>query len=198
MLRILVADEAELILVLQESYLKRAGCEVLTAGSSAEILDRARECRPDLVVASVVAGGDGAIEGCRRIKADPALAGARVVLLAAEGHEEVCRAAGADAVVRLPMDREDLLAAFRRCIEVRERETGRRALSTRVEVFGKKPDSVAYTKDISVDGLFLKSKESFAVGDRLQLVFALPDDFQATIRADAEVVRVVSPIATPP
>ena len=60
-------------------------------------------------------------------------------------------------------------------------------------VLGGEPEGVAYTKDISVNGLFLKTRQPLEEGSRLQLAFDLPAADQPTIRVDAEVVRVVAP-----
>lgn len=191
MTRILVADEAELLLLLQGSYLNRAGWEVLTAGSAEEALRKARAGAPDLVLIDAAIDGSAGIDCCRRLKADAGLGHLPVVLVARQGEREACLAAGADEVVCRPLSREKLCAAVGRTLRVPARASRRRSLSVRVDYFAADREGTAQTKDVSEDGLFLKSRDPFRVGEELQLIFALHAGGRPTIRASGAVARGV-------
>ncbi len=69
--KVLLADDAELLLDLEKKILVREGVTVLTAGNGREALDLVRRERPDLVFLDLdmpVMDGD---ECCRRIREDP-------------------------------------------------------------------------------------------------------------------------------
>jgi DNA-binding response OmpR family regulator len=61
-------------------------------------------------------------EVCRRIRAEPALAGVRVLMLSAKGRETEVKKGlelGADAYVTKPFSTLELVAEVRRLLEVR-------------------------------------------------------------------------------
>ena len=114
---VLVADDDEDILLLVATRLRRDGFEVVQARDGAEALAAARERRPAVAVLDVgmpVLDGLGALA---EIRADPALAGLRVLLLTAKAQERDVRAgieAGADGYVKKPFSPAELAERVRR------------------------------------------------------------------------------------
>lgn len=192
MARILVADDEELILLLQESFLRRDDCELLGSKGREETEAKVRADRPDLVVIDAQMEGGSGIEACRSLKTDPELSGLPVVLVTDGSARRACEAAGADAVVARPPRREEILGAMQRFLGFSVRASERRAVSLRVQFFAAGGDGVGYTKDLCAGGLFLKSRESFRAGESLQVIFDLPSPERPTIRADGKVVRRVA------
>jgi CheY-like chemotaxis protein len=122
--RVLVADDEEDIRLLVCLAVGRAGCTVVGAvADGAEALASARTLLPDLVVLDVSMPEATGLEVCEALRADPATAGCRVLLLSAGASpDDVARglAAGADAYLPKPFTVAGLIA------EVRELTAGPR------------------------------------------------------------------------
>jgi CheY-like chemotaxis protein len=116
--RVLVADDEEDIRLLVAVAVRRAGCAVVAAvadGTAALAATRAE--RPDLVVLDVSMPGATGLEVCAGLRADPATASTRVLLLSAGASpDDVARglAAGADAYLPKPFTVAGLVEQVRR------------------------------------------------------------------------------------
>jgi CheY-like chemotaxis protein len=191
MTKILVTDDEELILMLQESFLRRADCEVVTAGSAEETLSRAAAERPDLIILDAGTERATGLDSCHRLKADPELREIPVLLVADPAQQGDCFAAGGDAFVARSEVVDQLRGAIHERIGMGVRAAERRVISVKVDYFAGDREGVGYTTDISEHGLFLKGKEAFEIGDLLQLIFGLPASERPVIRASGRVVRAV-------
>ena len=115
--RVLVADDEDDIRALVALAVGKAGCTVLASvadGSAA--LDVARVQLPDLAVLDVSMPGATGLEVCSALRADPATAGIRILLLSAGASlDDVAAglAAGADAYLAKPFRVADLVAQVR-------------------------------------------------------------------------------------
>jgi CheY-like chemotaxis protein len=113
---ILVADDQEGHLMLIEMLLSIDGHEVVTVNDGREALEWLAANTPDLAVLDVQMPFVDGIEVCRRIKAVRRLKHVPVVILTAmrdEGKLESARIAGADAIVRKPLEGKDFRATVR-------------------------------------------------------------------------------------
>ena len=90
---ILVVDDEPDLLELVRFNLDRAGFRVETAATGEEALARLRRSIPDLVVLDLMLPDLSGEEVCRRVRADPGLAGLPVIMLTASS-EEVDRVVG--------------------------------------------------------------------------------------------------------
>jgi DNA-binding response OmpR family regulator len=115
--RVLVADDEEDIRLLVCLAVRKAGCTVVAAvGDGNEALRAARADHPDLVVLDVSMPGATGLEVCEALRAHPATAGCRVLLLSAGASpDDVARglAAGADAYLPKPFTVAGLVAQVR-------------------------------------------------------------------------------------
>ena len=115
--RVLVADDEEDIRLLVCLAVRKAGCTVVAAvPDGAQALRTARAERPDLVVLDVSMPGASGLEVCAALRADPATAGSRVLLLSAGASPaDLARglAAGADAYLPKPFTVAGLVAQVR-------------------------------------------------------------------------------------
>jgi CheY-like chemotaxis protein len=116
--RVLVADDEEDIRLLVSLAVRKAGCTVVAAvADGAQALRSARTERPDLVVLDVSMPGATGLEVCAALRADPATAGCRVLLLSAGASpDDIARglAAGADAYLPKPFTVAGLVDQVRR------------------------------------------------------------------------------------
>jgi two-component system alkaline phosphatase synthesis response regulator PhoP len=188
--RILLVDDLLPFIELQKNYLKRTTCRILTARTGAQALKVCRMDRPDLIVLDEAMPGMDGIEACRHLKADP-MAG-RIPIVVVTGQ------AGCDGVLIKPFDGPAFLEMVRRFVPLLERNEGRIPVSCRVEFTAPSGSYTAYTRDVSLHGLFLKSPRPFAIGARLRLTLHLPMRAQAegprtttSLSLEGEVRRVV-------
>src|SRR5262245_66654038 len=102
---VLVADDHAEVRQLIVWVLRPSALAVVEAADGDAALAAARRVRPDLVLLDVVMPGRDGVAVCRALKADPATAAARVVMLTAETTPEVvaeAAAAGADGYLTKP------------------------------------------------------------------------------------------------
>jgi DNA-binding response OmpR family regulator len=114
--RVLIAeDEASIVLSL-EFLMRQCGYETRTARDGASAIGCIEDFRPDLVLLDIMLPGKSGFEVCEFIRAQPALAATRVLMLTARGSpidEARGRAAGADDYVAKPFATRDLVARAR-------------------------------------------------------------------------------------
>ena len=109
----LCADDDEDILSLVSLRLERAGYRVARARDGEEALEQARSLRPEVIVLDVMMPRRTGVEVLGELRADPALAGIKVILLSARVQEsDVDRGleAGADAYLAKPFKAPELVA----------------------------------------------------------------------------------------
>lgn len=114
--KVLIADDEPNILISLEFLMQREGHAVSVARDGDEALAAIRSDRPDLVLLDVMMPGKSGFDVCQAVRADPALAGTRIVMLTAKGRDtDVAKgtALGADAYVTKPFSTQELAARVR-------------------------------------------------------------------------------------
>jgi DNA-binding response OmpR family regulator len=115
--RVLVADDEDDIRALVVLAVRKAGCTVVGSVSDGAVaLDLARAERPELAVLDVSMPGATGLEVCAALRADPATAAIRILLLSAGASlEDVAAglAAGADAYLAKPFQVSGLVHQVR-------------------------------------------------------------------------------------
>jgi uncharacterized protein (TIGR02266 family) len=189
--KILLLDDADLFLEFEHSFLRRSDCELLTAPTDEDLLEKVRRDRPNVVLLDVPRGRDG-LGVCRAIKDDPDTKSTPVIFVSMPVEHERCMAAGADGFVSRPASRGRLLDALRRFVPAVERACYRLPVTLRVEYQSRKGDGVGFTKDLGPEGLFLKTRDDFDTEDALDLTLTLPVPAPRPIHAGGRVVRTVA------
>lgn len=127
---ILIVDDEEDLRNLLDLNLRREGFETLLAASGNEALERLRDQRPSLIVLDLMLPDLPGTEVCRRVRANPDMAGVPVIMLTARG-EEIDRVVGFevgadDYVVKATFSMREFLlrvrAVLRRASAVAEEE----------------------------------------------------------------------------
>lgn len=113
---VLIVEDEESILLSLEFLLGKEGYAVSSACDGAEALRLLQARAPDLVLLDVMLPLIDGFELCGRIRAMPALAATRIMLLTARGREaEIARgiALGADAYLTKPFSTRELMDRVR-------------------------------------------------------------------------------------
>ncbi len=90
---ILIVDDEEDLRHLLDLNLRREGFETVLAASGHEAIERLRDHRPSLIVLDLMLPDLPGTEVCRRVRANPELAGVPIIMLTARG-EEIDRVVG--------------------------------------------------------------------------------------------------------
>jgi DNA-binding response OmpR family regulator len=110
--RILIVDDEPNIVISLEYLMKKEGFEVAVATDGEVALQQAAAFAPDLILLDVMMPKKSGFEVCESLRADPAHAGVKIIMLTAKGREsEVAKglALGVDAYITKPFSTKDLV-----------------------------------------------------------------------------------------
>ncbi len=110
--QVLIVDDEPNIVISLEFLMKREGFAVAVARDGEEGLAAIRAGRPDLVVLDVMMPKRNGYEVLEAVRADPALAGVRILMLTAKGRpaeSEKGLELGADAYMPKPFSTRELV-----------------------------------------------------------------------------------------
>ncbi|HEX9308564.1 MAG TPA: response regulator [Anaeromyxobacter sp.] len=110
--RVLVVDDNDLQRDVVSDALASAGYDVEGASSGAAALDAARARPPDVMVLDLMLPDTDGATVLARVRADPALAGVRVIIATGVRAASVRRLPGVDAVLFKPFGMGELLSAL--------------------------------------------------------------------------------------
>jgi len=191
--RLLLLDEQALVAEIGRSYLRRHGFEVVSVASGREVLRRAASEPHELIFTSASLPDMTARELCASLRASGAAPTIPILLAGPAEQREEALAAGATAFLPSPYTHRQMLTAIAAILTVVERGANRVPVSVKV-ICGEGSESyVAFTRDISSTGLFLKSVSLAPTGTRLRLRLRIPGDSSLEdLDLPAEVVRRVS------
>ncbi|MGZ6792450.1 MAG: response regulator transcription factor [Mycobacteriales bacterium] len=115
--RVLVVDDDDVIRQLITVNLELEGFEVTSAFDGQDCLDKVKDVMPDVITLDIMMPRVDGWEAAGRLRADPATAGIKVVLLSARAQEaDLQRGSriGVDAYLTKPFDPDELIATVRR------------------------------------------------------------------------------------
>lgn len=110
--KILIADDEQSIVLSLEFLLEARGYQVRSVADGEQAIAAAREFAPDLLVLDVMMPGRSGYEVCQALRADPAHAGLKILMLSAKGRDvEVAKGLhlGADAYMTKPFSTRELV-----------------------------------------------------------------------------------------
>jgi PAS domain S-box-containing protein len=114
---VLLAEDDETTLAAVSDYLSAKGYRVIVARNGQEVIQRAREDKPDAIIMDVQMPGMDGLKAIRRIRADPTpgMATIPIIVLTAmamPGDRERCLEAGANDYVSKPASLKELIEAI--------------------------------------------------------------------------------------
>ncbi len=110
--KILIVDDEPNIVISLEFLMKKEGFEIAVASDGDEALAKVASFSPDLILLDVMMPKKSGFEVLETLRADPAQAALRIIMLTAKGRDtEVAKglAIGADAYVTKPFSTKDLV-----------------------------------------------------------------------------------------
>jgi len=119
--KILLAEDVELFLELEKSFLDPDFFEVLVAYNGREAMDIALAEKPDLILMDFYMPEMNGNEACRQLKENPETADIPVVMVTQAGNGEdlkLCRAAKCDDVIVKPINQQNFLNKVRQCLNM--------------------------------------------------------------------------------
>jgi len=111
--KVLIVDDEPNSVISLEFLMKREDFEVFVAADGEAALQQVAEHNPDLIVLDVMLPKKNGFEVCQELRADPAHADTKVIMLTAKGRDtEIAKglALGADAYMTKPFSTRDLVA----------------------------------------------------------------------------------------
>lgn len=118
--RVLLIEDEPNIAEAIRFVLTRDGCEVSVEANGAMALARVAEVEPDLVILDLMLPGMSGLEILAALRAQPATAGLRVMMLTAKGQgrdRETAERAGVSAFMSKPFSNTEMRAQVRALME---------------------------------------------------------------------------------
>lgn len=173
--KILFADRSELRQGLEEACFRRRDFRLLPAATGEQAQEIIEREHPDLVLLESSSGG---AECCLWIKSDPRLCAIPVILVSPDGSEEslaLCRQAGCDEMVTLPIDGQRLFDLTRRLLKIVQRQSLRYGGSLQI-LYGPAPHLLCQgqTLNLGTGGVLIEADRLLAVDTLVYLEIRLP------------------------
>jgi uncharacterized protein (TIGR02266 family) len=185
---LLLIDEGSLLRELERSFARREGYELATVENGRELLSRASAEGADLIIVPMILPDMTCSELCALLRSSGRWTSIPVLAIGPAAAREGAAAAGANVFLALPWTRHDLVSAMRSLFPALERGASRARVSVKVVCGDGNESYVAFTKDVSATGLFLKGAALAAPGTILRLQLRLPGGDEE-VQVSAEVVR---------
>jgi uncharacterized protein (TIGR02266 family) len=194
--KVLLADDVELFLELEKTFLQREDIDLIVAREGREALETARRERPDLILLDLYMPEMDGPDVCRAIKGDASLRATPVLMVTSGGREDErlnCQEAGCDGILTKPINRHTFLAAVRGHLNIVEREAHRVPARMLVR-YDKAGGQILtdYTVNLSTGGVFIETSHTFTMGEELIVSFVLPERVEE-LRCGARVAWVNAP-----
>lgn len=176
--RVLIVNDIPEQLGLMDSFLRKAGFTVLTAGDGLEAFEVAKRERPDVVISDVSMPRVNGIEFCRLIRQDAQLRSLPILLVSAhqKDTESVVEGleSGADDYLEVPFDSTRLIAKVSRLLERSKLEANYRDLVEQASDIIFTQDMAGRLTSINAAGAhFLGSSQHELIGSSFAGAFKL-------------------------
>jgi CheY-like chemotaxis protein len=188
--RVLMVDTAVLFRMLEGSFLRREGWEIVCAARGTDVIDKARTLRPEIVLLDATAPGLDARACLRALREEPRPV--PVVMLTDAGNDPR-GGEGADAVLTHPVEAAALESALCELGQVPWRRGARRAARLTARVTTAEGLLRGRVKDISRTGIFLTLPRPLPIDSAVGLSLILPaPEGPRRVQAQGIVVRRVA------
>ena len=121
--KVLIVDDEPNSVISLEFLMKREDFEVFVATDGEAALQQIAEHNPDLILLDIMLPKKNGFEVCQELRADPARAATKVIMLTAKGRDtEIAKglALGADDYMTKPFSTRDLVARVKTMLGLAE------------------------------------------------------------------------------
>ena len=190
----IVADDNENSLMFIGLLLKRLGYNVIPARNGLEVLKLLTITEPDVVMLDIAMGTVDGVAVLEHIKKDRQTADIPVVMVSGDSSLEIiaqCKKLGCTDYITKPVSVDKLRTALGWCnilAEWTKRKHLRISLEKKVIVVHEGIPYSLYIETLSEGGTFIRKKDPFPKGSKLQI--SLPLNDERAVKLQAEVVYV--------
>ncbi len=190
MLKILIAQDIEPLLMQEESPLHREGIAVFTAATNDDILKTHIEEVVNLIVTKPDLPGTSIESIFDIIWQSEHLRAVDLVMVCEDNafQKKRCKKCGAETVLTAPLDPALLQEKVRKLLDIARRKAYRVVLNVIVEGKFKNRPFSCHTENISSAGMLIGTEIDLALGDKISCSYFLPDETKVV--AHGEVVRI--------
>ena len=188
--KILLVDDTRFFLEVEKSLLVVSPVQILTASDGEQALQIIKEERPDIIIMDIVMPKLDGKKCCAAVKADPALRSIPIIMVTTSDHLEDIRAcfdAGCDDFITKPLNRKSFLEKVRKYLPVIDRRRARVNCQIQVELQFDDTTTIVESDNLSLEGLFVKSKLKLILGSKINVSFSLPGEPESRIKARGRV-----------
>jgi CheY-like chemotaxis protein len=147
----------------------RSGITFIPARSSEEILSLHDVKRADLIITDAALPLMGGVKLCSMIRGKAELKYVSIILVCGETESSLseCRKAGANIVIRKPVDSGELLWRASELLIVPQRKDMRALMRVSIKGLGVNAPFFAKSQNISISGMLLETDHVLKPGDRM-------------------------------
>lgn len=152
---------------------KRSGITFIPALSTEEILNLHSVKRADLIITDATLPLMGGVKLCSLIRSDAELKFVSIILACGETEISLseCRTAGANVVIRKPVDPGELLWKAAELLVVPQRKDMRALLRVSIKGLEGNTPFFAQSQNISISGMLLETDHVLKLGERMTCAF---------------------------
>jgi uncharacterized protein (TIGR02266 family) len=163
---------------LNTAFLKQPRIQMTTTGSLPDALGDLKANAPDLIIEELHPGDADDDPLCAGLKADARTRGIPVILVVPA--EERLRAIKAkpDVLLLKPVVPRELFEAVNRFVPLPTRRVPRYEVNLRFTFEFKGRRMQAFTRNLSLNGAFIKTDQAIPEGSHLRIHFTIPGDFE--------------------
>src|SRR5262245_58534477 len=191
MASLLMVDHAPLFRLLESTCARRSGWSLRSALTTDDLVEKARQQRPDVIVLSGVPACDAAA-AASRLRAEASLKAVPILAIGRGADLEACARAGADAALEWPAAEAELEASLVDLMHETRRSARRRAARLPATLQTDAGLLRVWLRDLGPGGAFFATRQGPADGTEVKVSLRLPvADGGAHVEARAVVVRRV-------
>lgn len=188
--KLLLVDNTGFHVEAEKSLIAVSPVQLLIASDGEQALQIIREKRPDLVIMDAAIPGLNGVKCCAAVKSDPDLCLIPVLIATSIDSLEDIRAgfeAGCDGFISKPLDKIVFLEKVRTFLPVKDRPKARVNCQMQVAIEYDGISVMVECCNLTLEGMFVKSKLKTKIGSKIGLSFNLPGQATSVIKAKGRV-----------
>jgi CheY-like chemotaxis protein len=193
--KVIIADDNQTFLMYMGILLKRLGFTVLPAENGLEVLKLLKFCEPDIIILDIWLGGVDGTSILQYIKENRATSNIPVIMVSSDSTSAImkkCKSLGCAGYLKKPVKVDKLHDVLETCVfsQIRtKRKYLRVSFNKKVTVIFDGVQHELYTETLSERGIYIRKKDPFPIGSKVEVVLTLDDD-KEPMKLKGEVIHV--------